>query len=518
MESTDKKIGKFFLRLFSENDWISRRVERVEYLDFDGTRRDISLDIDISRLLSIADECGLKNSTHLPIPLGLVDKSLYLEFDIKDSQGISQSLYTSDENAAIATEVLLAVIEDEGFNAEGLHDGIKKHIKSIARGGLSPEERKAFREAEEGKGSQIDSWMIPQDLVSEEHVWLNLFTREKIVSWFIVFTRSFMPIIKIPTNGTDGRSLLKYGYLEYNDSNRETELFRSALSYSRRNEEGYWANWLEALIHAYRVLPERLAIKPRPLFLTVDGIGMSSRDHVRVNAPPGVFFTELAFGPYAESSPAQEISNSDAAANDTEQSQAPVRPRSSWQEYSCRIAPETAVVYFRNIPRHAWEIELYWRPKLEGFILPSIVACMSGVFLLMGGGIAQLFGKFLETRMYSQDGLSNSAGAAVAIMLLVPTLFAATLARPGDHQVRAEALFWPRVVVGFSGLATALAAVSVVIGLKGLLLATIWILLGSICLIVATILAWARHCEKLDFMAVVGASADTDIRKITLPS
>ena len=56
----------------------------------------------------------------------------------------------------------------------------------------------------------------------------------------------------------------------------------------------------------------------------------------------------------------------------------------------------------------------------------------------------------------------NSAGPAVALLIVVPSVLALFIAREGEHPLRRAFLGWPRFLVGITAALTLIAAIALV--------------------------------------------------------
>lgn len=495
------KYGKLFRKLLNDSSWLARRVERVDLLDSDGSRHFVSLDINVKELEKKCAESGIdlgEDYLELPIPLGLVEKSLYLDFDVRDIDGRSLSLLTSDENSELAKSVIVATAREASIPIDDMDQRLIDHIKNIAQTSPSDRDLKTIIGMEKGRHGKVRAWQVPATFRDAQDDWFKLFSEEECLSWFISFTRAFMPVVNIPLPHGRSRTIIKYSFLE-TDSVREASLFRNSLWPVRIGSKKWRKDLKEAVDYCRRVTPEHLSLRPRAAFFEIKGIGFATRDHVRILAPEGTFFTDFEL---YES----EVDDEGDVPVSAEISTNPAAPNT---HYTRRLAPSLLVVNLKGVPQANWTIEAYFRPTLDGFVLPAIVTALATTIILLGGGIHQLISSYLENLMYSDGVLNNNAVSTITLLLLIPTILSAFVARGGEHQLRSESLFWLRVGVGCSGTATAVAALILITGVVGWLLGIIWVALGLVGLGVLVVLVSAHHFEKIDRSAVVAESMKT---------
>jgi len=73
---------------------------------------------------------------------------------------------------------------------------------------------------------------------------------------------------------------------------------------------------------------------------------------------------------------------------------------------------------------------------------------------------------------------SGSREAGAALLLLLPTLLVAYLARPGEHVLATWLLFYTRLVLGLVGVCSFLAAAMLAAGYRGSTLHDAWLILA----------------------------------------
>jgi hypothetical protein len=111
--------------------WTHRRVEHVTFLEQDLVRRRISVDLTVPRR---APE-GWAGARL--IPLGLLRKGRLSQFDLRREGGESVPLLTSEQNGPLATEVLVAAAQLVAGEEGPVPAGLRVSLATIATGDVS---------------------------------------------------------------------------------------------------------------------------------------------------------------------------------------------------------------------------------------------------------------------------------------------------------------------------------------------------------------------------------------------
>jgi hypothetical protein len=110
--------------------WTHRRVEHVTFLEEDFVRRRISVDLTVSARAPRGWE-GAGGPDARLLPLGLLRKGRLAQFDLRQEGGEAVPLLTSAQNGPVATEVLAAAAELV-TGAGSAPDGLRASLRTIA--------------------------------------------------------------------------------------------------------------------------------------------------------------------------------------------------------------------------------------------------------------------------------------------------------------------------------------------------------------------------------------------------
>jgi hypothetical protein len=115
--------------------WTHRRVEHVTFLEEDFVRRRISVDLTVLPRAPQGWE-GVGGPGARLLPLGLLRKGRLAEFDLRQEGGEAVPLLTSAQNGPLATEVLAAAAQllASGPRTEPVPDGLRASLRTIAAG------------------------------------------------------------------------------------------------------------------------------------------------------------------------------------------------------------------------------------------------------------------------------------------------------------------------------------------------------------------------------------------------
>jgi hypothetical protein len=151
-------------------------------------------------------------------------------------------------------------------------------------------------------------------------------------------------------------------------------------------------------------------------------------------------------------------------------------------EFYSRLTPERGVVYAKGFNTNDESVNLSFTmwPQSEGFLLPAMFTTLVSAALLGAGGFAEYSEQFLSEK------LKGNLDAAIALLLVVPSLYSIYLSRAGEHSLRSKLLRRLRGVVFGAAIAHGLAVTSLLatsILHDGYLWKT-WVVGGGYCLLV----------------------------------
>jgi hypothetical protein len=193
--------------LADESKWVHRRVETIEFLDEVRYRRRMSVDF---TLPIITDGRGARVPVRF-LPLSLIAKVPLNDFDICDRDGRPLPILTRDQNAAIATQML--VFHARRVLGQDPAPPVEELFREVA--GLMPEgvgvvndeKRKARAAQATRQFEQARRWSIFQMRRESARLWADQLTQQAIrelCDQFILFA---------PSDSVGGRrDIVKYSY------------------------------------------------------------------------------------------------------------------------------------------------------------------------------------------------------------------------------------------------------------------------------------------------------------------
>lgn len=176
--------------LATQQHWIHRRVETIEFLDVSRIRRRMSMDFVVpSTDLLFADEMAT-------IPLAVLAKRNLENFDIRDEQGCPLPILGKDENGPVAIEALVGLLDWELPEGTDVSDHVRELIRGVVCG--SPTEVEAGCAAllhDETDDPQILAFRGSRDCL-------------RFTEWF---AEGFVLLVRIRAKQGE-RRILKYSY------------------------------------------------------------------------------------------------------------------------------------------------------------------------------------------------------------------------------------------------------------------------------------------------------------------
>lgn len=429
-------VGKYFRRLLNDQSWVRRRVETVEVTSTISTERRVSLDIDVSRLVNIAKECNIEDTKYLYFPLTLLTKRLLIDFDVTDESGRSLSLATSDEDSYAAQALLLASLDAADMDPAKFSPHVMKKMYDIVKDEpLRQDARTIANISRLQQNTGILGWQLQNPTAADRQLWGELFKQREYLLRVTEFTTQYMPIVRIDTS--ESLRIIKYSTME------------SEWTWSRRGMR----------------FRERIGWSPAYFGFNAPSLGRAQRDHFRVCAPRDSFVTA-------------------AVVRSVTGGPGPLEPADSGENFIGRITPGRALVYTQNRKSSGpSQVVVGLRPTTRGFITPAFWGPLISAVLLALGAIGQRVFGVLDTIK------DNSAEPAVALLVVVPSVLAAYLARDDEHQVRSVLLMVPRHLVAGTSALTFVAAISIIARFSGPTLFNIWTVCGALCFAIFCFLA-----------------------------
>ena len=426
-----EQLGNITLALLTDVDWLGRRVETVRFVNANTLERSISLDLDLPRMGQIVAGAGGDTSRPVAVPLTVISKGLLLDLDLRDGAGAALSVLSSEDDARASQAAMLAELRRGGTDVSQLSPAILQTIYDAARSFPSEADVQSLRDPAHVV-SAIEAWQLAPDLSGapgEAERWAKLLdTNENFWSWMVNFTQRFMLMTHVDLR--NGPQLIKLRYIE--------------------TQEPSHPGWRE-----------KLAIEPFLAWLEAPAVGMAAREHIHVEAPDGLFFDNDAH--------LWEL----RGVIDTAKRAEPATGRATYEK---RITPERIAIYTAGLRQGAYTVTLTMRPKVAGFLRASSLTVLMTALLLLAGAAAQIWGH----RLTPPVGISTEA--AVALILVVPSIMSAYLAREGEHDLLSGLVRWPRIAVAATGVSALIAGGALVLQVAGTALVLVWLLAAGFCL------------------------------------
>jgi hypothetical protein len=436
--------GGLTLELLLRSDWVARRVETVRFLDSTRLERRISLDLDIEELGRL---CATQNgaSGRVLLPLIVLEKGLLLDLDIT-ADAVGASIATSDDDSRAATGALLRTLVDANVDVSALSSSILRTIQNATRAMPSELDLQVLRDGSAEAGT-VDAWRLVEDpnLSEQENedeaaTWTALLAaNDDFWSLLRNFTKSFMLMTDVDLD--DLPRVIKIRYVETQDP-------------------------------AEMDLATRMGLAPYLTLVEAPGVATAKREHLRIEAPPGVVIEEAALW----------------SIDDRFDPGLRALPTSADRTYQRRLTLDRVAIYTAKAENSDYAVAVSMRANPSGFLRRSQYVLVLGFLMLTLGAIFELVQCTLtEIR-------TNNADPTVALLVLVPTLLVAYVAREGDHETLGDLLRVPRLLVASTGLVTLASAVALVAGVPHRGLALTWLVAA---VWVFVVMVWLRRVNYL---------------------
>lgn len=361
----------------------------------------MTIDIDMAEVAERAKKFGVVADDHrLPIPITLLRKNLLLDIDIRDGAGSALPLVTSDEDSAAAHAALVYLAK----KVAGASLSSKMIDKLYTIGRLMPD----YRDLDAFVGVPEDDRMIvtwdlsldnPDLSDAEATTWDSLFADLAFKKMVLLFTTSFMPIVFLDSRVP--RQVIKYRYVESEEVMPPQSVYQA------------------------------LCLTPTLARIQAPTAGRAERDHLRLLAPPGVTITGMEL----------------ARIKDETDLLPGGRPSNHRDRFEFRVASERGVVYTTGVRPARHFAYAGFQPDSSEFLTPATIAVGVSALLLALGAIFQW-----------RIGVFTDAQSTIALVLALPSLAAAFLARRGEHRMLSRLLRVPRILVGGTALMSLAAA------------------------------------------------------------
>jgi hypothetical protein len=323
-----------------------------------------------------------------------------LDLDVRNTHNEPVSVSTSEEDRHLAHALILATLKRRGFNLNALPKSVVNELyELVERPSL---ERFELIHRDVRFNGEDTRWRPDADLTDAERaVWSKILAAEGVFDLLLGLTDHYLFAIEIPLQGA--RTIVKFRYVEQ------------------------WRMWIPNLF-------AQLGLAPTRLLVPTVGIGTAQREHTRVVAPEGTLVSRSYL----------------TRDRDDRVERVPIG------DYGYTQGSERAVIYTSGLPRDNYRIAVRVRPVLGIFFVPAFFSTLLLTALLAAGWILEE----LDCRLSRAE---SNADAAVAILILVPSLTSIFFSRPGEHHLVARLHLLPRLLVLFGAVCATMVAAAVAI-------------------------------------------------------
>jgi hypothetical protein len=417
-------LGKLTLSLLQRTDWVARRVETVSFVDNHTLERHVTLDVDSVVLQELVKKAGADETKPVLVPLAILEKGLFLDMDVRDAGGCAIPVATSEDDSRAAQGALLASLAKGGVDVATLSPAILKTIYTAARCFPDENDRSALLNPSQTT-SAINAWTLVTDLSghADDVVLWNQLLEQHEEFWSLLVNLTLRFMLMTPVKIDDGTTIIKFRYIEHQQA--------SDLRFQ-----------------------DRLGIRSySAMLVSAPAVAHARREHLHLVAPEGmaldsVYLWDDSQGPLVVGRRA--------------------KPGPSNVTYQRRLTPERASIYTSGIADGSYVIAFALRPKRNGFLRPSQFTLLASLVLLLVGATMELIGRRLSVSSGSHTE------AAVAVLLVLPSLMSAYLANQGEHALLSDLLRLPRTLVALSAYSNIIAAGALVLGVSGTALSMWW--------------------------------------------
>lgn len=393
-------VGEHLVRLRNDPRWLRRRVDSVAFVDADSVVRRTTFDIDTSWIAQ-SEPDGLVRGPYVAVPLTTMRKQLLVDCDLRDAYGGALHIATSVHDSYLSLCEVVARATAENI-AVARRPRVVAELLRIVR---------EFPRSEPGDIRNVAPEWVPTDPAwdyRDDAVWNDLFTSWRMRLVIRRFTFGFTLYTYLPA--VENISIVKL---------------------ASRSESEFSAS--QPVAAAIR----RLGLGPTTLQISMPGTADSQRNHLHFSVPDGLECTRVRV--------TRGVSSLKAA------HQSPITPA---PQYQSSLTTDRAHVYVSvdgSNHRHFAEVTVHVAP--HGLLRSMVFASAFSALVLLGG---ILFHDDLVR-------VGNNVDAAVAILLVAPSLVSAYLARPGEHVLLGRLLRPIRYWLALSSLSVFVAAASAIL-------------------------------------------------------
>lgn len=334
-------------------------------------------------------------STRRPlIPFAIISKGLTAPFDLNDGCGCSLPLVARDVDSYFAWSLLCLEASRVLDSAlDQLPQPISELLKTFATS--FPNEEAPDDLTRDPSGVRLDLRLSTNDYA----VWEKLTSDPSFENVLRDLTAQFLLIAEMPHDVVDSEIVLVQA------TYREALKFDPTLS--------------DKLLEGLGIFPSRFDVP-------IPRVGWGRSQHVVFDAPESVFITDAFI---FQDDPVVEEDSPDRA------------------RYERRLSPATAQLHssMDTARKGSYTAQVHMRVLDEGYFRAVILSALLAY-------LVQLLGFLNLQRLVNAS--HTDAEAAVALILVAPSIIAAYLIKPGEHIIASRMLRWPRYSAGVAGILT----------------------------------------------------------------
>ena len=424
-------------------------METIEFGSATHNVRGVTLDIDAAAIRQLLADLGIE-ADGVPFPLTLLSKGLLLDLDVRDRSGNAHPICSSAQDSTAAQLISVAALEAAGGDVTALTENCLLQI-----------------------------WHIAHDMPTDSQ-------RLSISSYCAspTPTRSTMPPYLI-SRIVDARDFAGWRSALTAPENNEFRRLLSAYSVSF-NPRLMLALKSDVAVVKYRSLEvppqppvktigQALGLQALQTLIEVPSVGTAQREHFRVQAPDGMFCANLELIlPLEYELPPD---------------------RADTPHYEWRVTHDRAAAYTRGFARGRYWLLATLRPSLRGFLRSARLSVLSSLVLLFAGFLAELLShKLSDYRTASES--------AVTILLAIPAVSSAFLARGNEHELLSDYLRVPRLLLASSTSFAIAAGAIVTVHMSHMKIWVSWLALSFLNALVLSVLWRVGHNSHADFLRV----------------
>jgi len=455
LDNPNEKIAEYVGSFLHDPVWVRRRIETVTFLDYDTIRSRTTLDIQMSTIANLMSDLPLHPSRPL-VPLAVLKKDLLANFDLRDASGNALSVVPRYVDTFFAFSFLCAEAAKVLGNELGnVAVEIRQHLKNLVFDFPDIKDKVSFLTV--NKWNSHESW--ESDVLEK---WEELLENNDFNGYLRDFTFNYILIAQLPS-GPDVQ-IVKYSHQSSPRPN--LRLSKNTVS-------------------------ELIGFDAAEFSIQAPSIGWDRSYHFQVKPPEGVVVTDLYL---VRGRRISEVRRSDNS-NDI---------------YNVQMGNDFAQAYATdNLMQASFNFIVLLRVSIVGYLRAAWLSTIFAAAVL-------LFGDLFLPELRAAVG--SRAEAAVALLLVAPSLIAAYLVRPGEHVLASSLLRFLRYLAGLSGLLTYIAAAVLVLKFRGETIPTTWNIVTGIAILDTLIFTIAMARTQNDVRELVRMTGRTyQFRVIDVP-